>query len=198
MKDIKIDGRPHVGVGISISLGAATATGLSTAFAHPNQFHYSKIKRGDAVDIRGHLVIGGYHAECYRPFQILPWDSYREKVWETVVEGVRIQERESKEGVPACDVAYKIHTYQVAQGFQKLIKHRPGHGKGMEGHQPPHCALGETTILKEGMMFSCEPGLFDVEKGFGYRPSETLLVTKKKGVLMMAVPYTKEWMVLKL
>ena len=36
------------------------------------------------------------------------------------------------------------------------------------------------------------------EKGFGYNPSDNLLVTKTKGVLQSSVPYTKEWMVLKL
>ncbi|MCX6575352.1 MAG: hypothetical protein NTV82_03040 [Candidatus Aminicenantes bacterium] len=48
------------------------------------------------------------------------------------------------------------------------------------------------------MTFSVEPGLFDPAHDFGYNPSDNLLVTKKKGVLMGSVPYTKEWMFLKL
>jgi Xaa-Pro aminopeptidase len=36
----------------------------------------------------------------------------------------------------------------------------------MEGHQPPWLALGDPTVLEEGMMFSVEPGLYDPEKGF--------------------------------
>src|SRR4030042_5637116 len=62
MKDIKIDGRPHIGVGIDISLGPNVATGLSTAYAHPNQFHYSKIKKGEDVAIRRHLLMWATHA----------------------------------------------------------------------------------------------------------------------------------------
>jgi Xaa-Pro aminopeptidase len=58
--------------------------------------------------------------------------------------------------------------------------------------------LGDQTILEEGMTSSVEPGLFDPAHDFGYNPSNNLLVTKKKGVLVGSVPYTKEWMFLKL
>ncbi|NOR21345.1 MAG: M24 family metallopeptidase, partial [Candidatus Aminicenantes bacterium] len=62
----------------------------------------------------------------------------------------------------------------------------------------PWLALGDYTVLKEGMTFSVEPGLYDPERGFGYNPSDNLLVTKQKSVLQGSVPYTKEWMILKL
>ena len=68
----------------------------------------------------------------------------------------------------------------------------------MEGHQPPWLAVGDYTELVEGMTFSVEPGLYDPENGFGYNPSDLMLVTKDKGLLMSSVPYTKEWMVLEL
>jgi Xaa-Pro aminopeptidase len=115
-----------------------------------------------------------------------------------VTDCVRIQETESKAGRRCADVAYKIHKYQVEKGMSKLIYHRPAHGEGMEGHQAPWLALGDRTVLEEGMTFSVEPGLYDPENGFGYNPSDNLLVTKTKGVLQSSVPYTKEWMVLKL
>lgn len=83
-------------------------------------------------------------------------------------------------------------------GVAKYIYHRPAHGEGMEGHQAPWLALGDYTVLEEGMTFSVEPGLYDPESGFGYNPSDNLLVTEKKGVLMSSVPYSKEWMFLKL
>ncbi len=198
MQDIKRDGRPHNAVGIRVGIGCRTGRG--TAYPHPNQFHHNKIKRGDSLQIAGLVAIGGYGGELYRYYQIAPWDEHREKVWEVVTESVRIQERESKAGVTCGDVAYKVHTFQVEQGknIQKLLYQRVAHGQGMEGHQPPYIALGDQTVLEEGMTFSVEPGLFDPENDFGYNPSDCLLVTKKKGVLMGSVPYSKEWMFLKL
>ena len=100
------------------------------------------------------MTIGGYGGEMYRYFQIAPYDQYREKVWDVVTECVRIQERESKAVVTCSSVAKKIHDYQVENGLQKLIYHRPVHGAGMEGRQAPWLALGDYTVLEEGMMFS--------------------------------------------
>ncbi len=198
LQDIKRDGRPHNAVGIKVNISCRTGRG--TAYPHPNQFHHNKVKRGDSLQIAGVVTVGGYGGELYRYYQLAPWNAYREKVWDIVTETVHMQERESKAGVACCDVAYKVHDYQVKQGkdIQKLLYQRVGHGEGMEGHQPPYIALGDQTLLEEGMTFSVEPGLFDPTNDFGYNPSDCLLVTKKKGVLMSSVPYSKEWMFLKL
>ena len=87
----------------------------------------------------------------------------------------------------------RARPFQVAIGMQKYIYHRPAHGEGVEGHQPPYIALGDFTMLKEGMTISNEPGLYDPENGFGYNHSDCVLVTAKGGV-----PMTKEWCFLKL
>jgi len=196
MQDIKRDGKPHNAVGISIDISCRTGAG--TSFPHPNQFFHKKIAKGDALQVAGVVRIGGCGGELYRYYQILPWDDHREKLWQVVTDCVRIQEEESKDGNTCSHVANKIHRYQVDNGAGKYIYHRPAHGEGMEGHQAPWMALGDYTVLEEGMTFSVEPGLYDPENGFGYNPSDNLLVTQKKGVLMGSVPYTKEWMVLKL
>ena len=154
LKDIKRDGRPHNAVGIRIGIGCRTGRG--TAYPHPNQFHHNKIKKGDSLQIAGIVLIGGYGGELYRYYQITPWDAHREKVWDVVTEACRIQERESKAGETCGEVAYKVHQFQVKQGkdIQKLLYQRVAHGQGMEGHQPPYIALGDQTVLEEGMTFS--------------------------------------------
>ena len=53
-------------------------------------------------------------------------------------------------------------------------------------------------MIEEGMTFSVEPGLYDSENGIGINPSDNLLVTKKGGVLMSRVPFSREWSFLKL
>jgi len=62
----------------------------------------------------------------------------------------------------------------------------------------PYLALGDETVLEEGMTFSMEPGLFYPEGGYGYNPSDTILVTKTTGVEMGSLPLSKEWCFLKL
>ena len=104
----------------------------------------------------------------------------------------------SRKGTECADVAFPIHEYQVKQGVQKYIYHRPGHGEGVEGHQPPYIALGDYTMLRKGMCFSEEPGLYDSEHGCGFNWSDTVVVATKSGYRMSRVPYSKDWCWLKL
>lgn len=130
---------------------------------------------------------------CTAGYQIAPWTPEHEKMWEVQNECIHIQARESKADVLCRDVAKAVHDYQVQNKMAKHIYHRPAHGEGMEGHQPPYIALGDNTVLEEGMTFSVEPGLYSPEGGFGYNPSDSCLVTQDKGVLQGSVPTTKEW-----
>jgi Xaa-Pro dipeptidase len=196
LEDIQRDGRPHNAVGISLGIGCRT--GMGTAFPHPNQFHYNKVKRGDALQVAGVIRVGGYGGELYRGYQLHPWDAHREKVWDVHTETCRIVEREARAGNSCSHVAKAVHDYQVKHGVEKYVYHRPAHGEGMEGHQPPYLALGDFTTLKSGMMFSNEPGLYDPENGFGYNHSDNVLITPEGGVGMGSVPWTKEWCFLKL
>ena len=196
LNDIQRDGRPHTAVGIRI--GISCRTGVGTAYPHPNQFHHNRIKKGDSIQISGGVRIGGYGGELYSPCQIAPWDSKREKMWEVMAEGSAMQVRLSKAGTRCQEVAEAIHHYQVKQGMQNYIYHRPAHGEGMEGHQEPYISLGDETVLEEGMTFSMEPGLYNPEGGYGYNPSDLVLVAREKGIALGSVPMTKEWCFLKL
>ncbi len=196
MEEIERDGRPHTAVGISIGVGVRTGAG--TAYPHPNQMHYNRVKRGDSLQVAGVVTIGGYGGELYRAYQIAPWDAHREKVWEAHTASCVIQQEQMVAGTACSHVARAVHDYQVKAGMQKFIYHRPGHGQGMEGHQPPYLALGDFTTLETGMTFSNEPGLYDAAGGFGYNHSDCVLVTPQGGVPMGSVPLSKEWCFLKL
>jgi Xaa-Pro aminopeptidase len=191
MRDIRRDGRPHTAVGIVVGIGVRSGPG--TAYPHPNQFHHNRIRKGDALQIAGVVKIGGYGGELYRAYQIAPYDAFREKVWEVHTECCRIQAEESAAGVTCSYVAKKVHDHQVKNGLGRHVYHRPAHGEGSEGHQPPYVALGDHTMLEAGMTFSNEPGLYVPEQGFGYNHSDNVLVTADRGVQMGSVPASREW-----
>lgn len=55
------------------------------------------------------------------------------------------------------------------------IRHRIGHGMGLEGHEAPWLAPGDMTEVLPGMVFSNEPGVY--RPGIdGYRTINTMLV----------------------
>ncbi|MFT7319334.1 M24 family metallopeptidase [Congregibacter sp.] len=197
MRDIKRDGRPHTAVGISIGIGCRT--GIGTAFPHPNQFHYNKVKKGDSLQVSGVVRLAGCGGELYCPYQIGPWPSEWEKAWEVMARGSEMQIEMSKVGTPCQEIARAIHAYQVKEGMQDYLYQRVAHGEGWEGHQQPYISLGDTTLLEKNMTFSMEPGLFNPDKGLGYNPSDNVVVDDESGWVQGSVPnLTKEWAHLKI
>ena len=138
--------------------------GRGTAYPHPNQFHHNKIQKGQALQIAGGVEIGGCGGELYRAFLIAPWTDHMKKVWTVSRDCCLMQKDLSRAGITCSTVGYQILQHQVKQGMQKYIYHRPAHGMGMEGHQPPYLSLGDYTMLEPGMIFSVEPGLYDPEQ----------------------------------
>jgi Xaa-Pro dipeptidase len=197
MADIKRDGKPHTAVGIEIVVGCRV--GPSTAYPHPNQFPHNKVARGQAIQIEGLLNIAGCGGELYRAMAIHPVSDQMKKIWTVSRDCCLMQKEESIAGVTCSTVAYKIHKYQVAQGVARYIYHRPAHGQGWEGHQPPYLALGDYTMLEPGMCFSVEPGLYDPEHGIGANFSDAFVVEGQGASRQMSrLPWSEEWCFVKL
>lgn len=64
-----------------------------------------------------------------------------------------------------------------AAGLGDAIRHRIGHGMGLEGHEAPWLAPGDATSIQTNMIFSNEPGVY--RPGLdGYRTINTMIVTE--------------------
>jgi Xaa-Pro aminopeptidase len=61
-------------------------------------------------------------------------------------------------------------------GFGDAIRHRIGHGMGVQGHEAPWLAPGDPTLVAAGMVFSNEPGIYRPGRD-GYRTINTMIVT---------------------
>jgi Xaa-Pro aminopeptidase len=65
-------------------------------------------------------------------------------------------------------------------GYGDYIRHRIGHGMGVEGHEAPWLSLGDDTPLAPTMVFSNEPGIY--RPGIdGYRIIDSMVVTASGG-----------------
>ncbi|MCL6505916.1 MAG: Xaa-Pro peptidase family protein [Bryobacteraceae bacterium] len=192
----EVDGRAHKAVGISLGLNCRA--GVATAYPHPNQFFYTRLAKGQAVQISGVIRIGGYGGEGYRALHIAPMNDLQKKLWEVHTEMTLKQAELSRAGVRCQEVAEAVLALARDAGLEKYVYHRPAHGQGMEGHQAPYIALGDETVLQEGMTFSNEPGLYNLEGGYGYNHSNCVLVGKERGEIMNQTPLTREFCWLKL
>jgi len=57
------------------------------------------------------------------------------------------------------------------------IRHRIGHGMGLQGHEAPWLSPGDDTQVKTNMVFSNEPGVYRPDLD-GYRTINTMIVTE--------------------
>ena len=65
-------------------------------------------------------------------------------------------------------------------GYGDYIRHRIGHGMGVEGHEAPWLSPGDDTVLAPTMVFSNEPGIY--RPGIdGYRIIDSMVVTATGG-----------------
>ena len=191
MQRLRPDGRPHIGVGVDLWFGCRA--GRATAYPHPNQFAYRRIEPGDAIQLAGFVHIGGYVGEGYRALQTEPMTDLHRTMWEVHTRMTVRQAELCKAGARCNEVAREVLRLAQDARMAKYIRHRPAHGIGMEGHQPPYLGLGDETVLKEGMVVSNEPGLYNPEGGWGYNHSNTVLVGKERGIVLNQTPLTKEW-----
>lgn len=192
----EVNGRAHHAVGIT--LGFSCRAGVATAYPHPNQFFFTRIARGQSVQIASVIHMGGYGGEGYRALHVAPMDDAQKKMWDVHTEMTLKQAEWCKAGARCQEVGEAVLAIANKAGLSKYVYHRPAHGQGMEGHQAPYLSLGDDTLLVENMTFSNEPGLYNLEGGYGYNHSNCVHVGKDRGTIMNKAPLTREFCWLKL
>jgi len=75
------------------------------------------------------------------------------------------------------DAARKVITDAGFGPGYKYFSHRLGHGIGMDGHESPYLVHGNRTILKPGMTFSNEPGIY-VAGDYGMRCEDDMVIAE--------------------
>ena len=63
-------------------------------------------------------------------------------------------------------------------GLANISRTRPGHGVGLEIHEAPRVAAGQTEILQPGMVITIEPGVY-VPGKWGVRIEDMVVVTER-------------------
>jgi Xaa-Pro dipeptidase len=119
--------------------------------------------------------LGGYHAESGATFVCGTISAEQRRVMQAMDEATHATVDALAQGRPCAEVNAAALGPIHAAGFGASIRHRIGHGMGVEGHEAPWLAPGDPTPAAPGMVFSCEPGVY--RPGLdGWRTIETLIV----------------------
>jgi Xaa-Pro aminopeptidase len=122
------------------------------------------------------VAIGGYHAESGATFTFGDPS-------EAQLHALRAAEACDRAAREACRVGAlgevvnaAGHAVLVEAGLAAHIRHRIGHGMGLQGHESPWLAPGGDAPIEVGMVFSNEPGIYRPGVD-GYRTINSMIVT---------------------
>ncbi|WP_028477780.1 Xaa-Pro peptidase family protein [Nocardia sp. CNY236] len=136
-----------------------------------------RIEAGDVVvvDIGG-PVEPGYYSDCTRTYVLGDPDptvaahyADLERAHAAAVAAVR-------PGVTADAVDSAARSCLSDAGLGSAFVHRTGHGIGLSVHEQPYIVAGNDLVLRPGMAFSIEPGIY-FRGGWGARIEDIVVVT---------------------
>jgi Xaa-Pro aminopeptidase len=133
------------------------------------------IARGDPVVIDFGGVYGGYQADMTRtPVAGKAGGEFR-AVYETVLAANEAAFSAAKPGSPCEAVDAAARDLIGRAGYGEYFSHRLGHGIGLDPHEEPYLVKGSTLLIRPGMAFSDEPGIYLPGK-FGVRIEDILFM----------------------
>lgn len=132
---------------------------------------------GDVLVTGANAPVWGYNSELERTMVIGKSSSEQATMFAHML---GLQDRALatlKPGIECADVDRVVRAYYEEHTLQPYWKHHVGHAIGLRYHEGPFLDLGDHTVLKPGMVFTIEPGLYVPELG-GFRHSDTVVINE--------------------
>lgn len=160
--------------------------GANGAFPHHHTGD-TVLKAGDAVliDIGGRK--NGYPSDMTRVAHMGPPTAEFETVHGVLEAAVQAAIARSLPGVMARDIDNAARDVIKAAGYGDFFLHRTGHGLGIDIHEEPYITGSSERIIREGNVFSIEPGIYLAGK-FGIRLEEVVIVRGGKAEVLSDLP----------
>lgn len=136
------------------------------------------LKEGDAIVIDQGCYYKGYASDMTRSSVCgEPSDPDYVKVHDLVREANEKAESIIKPGVRLCDIDAAARDMITEAGYGPYFNHRLGHFIGQTDHEKGDVSSANTDMVKPGMIFSIEPGIY-LPGRFGVRVEDLVLVTE--------------------
>lgn len=136
-----------------------------------------RIKKGDFVTLDFGCINDYYCSDITRTFVMGDPNEKMKEIYDIVLEaqlkGIDI----IRPGIKAKDVDFACRDFIDKMGYGEYFTHSTGHGLGILVHDSLSISPKSETVLKEGMVFTVEPGIY-VEGIGGVRIEDDVVVTK--------------------
>lgn len=123
------------------------------------------------------VVWKGYCSDATRTVAFKEPTTKQREVYEVVLQAQLAAQNAVKPGVTAQELDAIARNVITDAGYGEYFTHRLGHGIGTTVHEFPSIVEGNSMVLKEGMCFSIEPGIY-IPNEVGVRIEDCVYVTK--------------------
>jgi Xaa-Pro dipeptidase len=162
--------------GRGASAGFRGQIGPNSALPHAITIN-AVLKPGDVLVTGAGASMAGYGSELERTMFVGEPDAEKRSYFDHMMALMEIAFEHMKPGNKCSDVDNACRAYYEKHNLWKHWRHHTGHSLGMLGHEAPFLDSGDDTVLKPGMVFSIEPGLYVPGLG-GFRHSDTVVITE--------------------
>lgn len=133
-------------------------------------------RSGDVLGTGAGSVVWGYGSELERTMFVDEASAEHRKYFKHMVNLQDIAFAAIKPGAKCSGVDKIVRKYYEREGLLANWRHHVGHNLGLLGHEAPFLDIGDDTVIRPGMVFTVEPGIYVPGLG-GYRHSDTVVVT---------------------
>ncbi len=123
------------------------------------------------------VILAGYCSDMTRTVHVGRPTAEARGAYEAVREAQQAAVEAVRPGVSVGEVDAAARKILKKNGLGKHFSHSTGHGVGLEIHELPRIAAGQTDVLKTGMVITIEPGVYLPGK-WGIRIEDMVLVTE--------------------
>ncbi|SHF79611.1 M24 family metallopeptidase [Ornithinibacillus halophilus] len=136
-----------------------------------------KLKAGDMVLFDLGVVLDGYCSDITRTVAFKSITEEQREIYDTVLKAQMASLEASKPGTRIGDLDIAARDVITEAGYGEYFPHRIGHGMGINVHEFPSMSHLNDGTLKEGMVYTIEPGIYLPDVG-GVRIEDDVLITK--------------------
>lgn len=176
--------------------GALVPSGPRTALPHALPSARA-LKPNEPMMLSTGANVWGYRTECERTFFVGSPTAEWRKAFEVMRRAQELGISLMQPGTVCEEVDREVAAFIAGEGYGDYIRHRTGHGKGLEEHEAPYIAKGDRTVIQPGMIFSSEPGIY-IEGFSGFRHSDIVWVSPDGPVALTQYPKDIDSMVVPL
>ncbi len=134
-------------------------------------------QQGDVLVTGANAPVWGYNSELERTMFVDHPSDQQRRMFEHMKRAQEVAFEALRPGAACADVDRAVRGYYEENDLMQYWKHHTGHAIGLRYHEGPFLDVGDHTVIKTGMVFTVEPGLYAPELG-GFRHSDTVLITE--------------------